>query len=296
MKGVIMKSTLFIFFVAAIATSCATTSHSSKREPANAGSAQIECSQGIVKSTTISGATQITLRDYTLNELCSDDTVKECRQELKEELQNDPETQKKIAEQLEKSGNSSLAKSILKQSVNAIVDTLLSSKTISMKVNDHQTLKLGPTSFVEYKPMNRLHGSEVTKDTLDRSKYESYEVYPNLEREFGARKAKRFRTSLGGKITKDLSQILSFEQVGNFSTAYYDEWYTGEINGPEIHNAIVGNQLVITLQKKMGKVEKVMAYPIPLGQKLEIPFSTNKQVRGLNVNVDSVFTIECRNK
>lgn len=147
------------------------------------------------------------------------------------------------------------------------------------------------SDFIEMKPVNSQHTYKVGKE-----KHSYPELYPNLDHDIGAQQAAQFRESLGGGLTKDQSQILTLPEYGNMRalTYYADHWYQRDYEGPMIYSAIVGNQIVLTLHKKMGEVSKVLTFPLIDGQRIEVPFNKIKKRPFKKIKMSGLFTMECK--
>jgi hypothetical protein len=232
-----------------------------------------ECRQSIRRTSDVSGFTQVNLVDYTLNELCPGISNKECHLLLQSELGKKSSLKSRILADL--SGNYDLSVALGDDQSRKAADILFSYEKAMLRINESKFVEVGPTVYLKYQPVDQL--------------------FYYLQRSIGALKTEDFRIALGGGLTENTRDILSFEPGGNFSIAFYDRWHTHSFKSPTVYNAIVGDKLVVTLQKAYGKTDRVLTFPIPLNQPLVIPFSTAQKHRGLEIKVNSYFRIECRN-
>jgi hypothetical protein len=240
-----------------------------------------ECKQGISKSTSIMGTTTVSIRDFALNEWCAGDSERECRKSIERKL-SDPVSRKEMAEVSAQLGAGELAERIVSEGAGEVVDFLFSSETAELNVKNSSSTNLELRDFAKFIP-------------ADREELMVYGWDPSLRQEKMEKRAEAFKRSLGGGLTDDLRQILTFFQMGNFSIADVHEWYAGEFWGPEIRTAIVGEKLVVTLHSaKRNQVVRTLIYPVPTEHELEIPFEVRKRMRGLEVEVNSTFKIICR--
>lgn len=261
--------------------------------PGNRCIKSYSCSYERNFGSTMTGSAKVSLRQYTINEICDADlTLTECRRSLAENLESAEFIQqlntkvdnlKDHAPALARELKRELAKA--ERSTSAIIDLLLSRRKIALNIHSKESNRVGPGTM-SFSRVSTLEGSYGIPSIFGNEWVESAD-----EREGRNTAIERFLDYLGGGITSDPSRIFVMENPYYARAYYVDEWFLGERIGPKMFFSIVGNSLVVTSHSRIGKQPSVRTFPITMGEPVLVETTTGMTLNGVTIiqEVSDVF-------
>jgi len=232
------------------------------------------CKQSISKESRLNGETTVTLRKFTLEEICGTDIISECRADLEsKKLKLGQEFAGYIQNQLM---NEDLSLELSKEELDSaeLISILLSNRLKSMKVHDKKLIELGDVNFYSPVPVRS--------------------AYPLLRVDYGTRRTNQFLVNHAAGITQNLDEIQTWNRSGTYYTTALYRWYLPEVDGPEIRAAIAKDHLVVTRHSKINRLKDSAIFSPFAGKRIEIPYQYRAKKRGISIQVDTKYVIECK--